>query len=96
MRKIGKKQFVTKNEAMTRKRVGKREYLNDLDSKELMKKIGEFFGAIEKLKREIFQIKKDVEDIINEGRIDENEIFDPEDSINLDEIEEDIKSEIEK
>ena len=42
-RKIGKSQFVTKNEAMTRKKVGKREYLNDFDSRKLMRGLNALF-----------------------------------------------------
>jgi len=42
-RKIGKNQFVTKSEAMTRKKVGKREYLNDIDSKKLMRQLNQLF-----------------------------------------------------
>jgi len=42
-RGISKNRFVTKKESMTRKKVGKREYLNDADSKKLMRGLNQFF-----------------------------------------------------
>lgn len=35
----------------------------------VMKKIGQFFGELNRLKREVMQLKKDVEDIVDEGKI---------------------------
>jgi len=44
-RRLNKKSFVTKNEAITRKKVGKREYLNDTDSRKLMRRLNQLFES---------------------------------------------------
>jgi len=36
----------------------------------LMRKIGQFFGELNRLKREVLQLKQDVEDIVGEAKID--------------------------
>ncbi|MBN2443015.1 MAG: twin-arginine translocase TatA/TatE family subunit [Spirochaetales bacterium] len=36
----------------------------------VMKKIGQFFNEMNRLKREVMQLKKDVEDIVDEGKVD--------------------------
>lgn len=35
----------------------------------VMKKVGQFFGELNRLKREVMQLKKDVEDIVDEAKI---------------------------
>jgi CRISPR-associated protein Cas1 len=44
-RGVGKKSFVTKYEALSRRKVGKREYLNDDDSKALMRRLNRVFES---------------------------------------------------
>jgi CRISPR-associated protein Cas1 len=64
--KICKKQFVTKNEAMTRKKVGKREYLNDIDSKKLMQGLNKLFEIEVEIPRIRHGKKQPLETLINE------------------------------
>jgi len=65
-RKIGKYQFGNKNEAMTRKKVGKREYLNDLDSKKLMHGLNRLFESELEIPRIRHGKKQTIETLINE------------------------------
>jgi CRISPR/Cas system-associated endonuclease Cas1 len=65
-RKIGKNHFVTKKEAMTRKKVGKREYLNDLDSKTLMRGLNKLFESEFDIPRIRHGKKQTLETLINE------------------------------
>jgi CRISPR-associated protein Cas1 len=65
-RKIAKKKFVTKNEAMTRNKVGKREYLNDLDSKNLMRQLNQLFETEVEIPRIRYGKKQTLETLINE------------------------------
>lgn len=64
--KICKNRFVTKEESMTRNKVGKREYLNDLDSKKLMKKLNQFFESEVQIPRIRHGKKQTLETLINE------------------------------
>ena len=64
--KLSKKQFVTKNEAMTRKKVGKREYLNDFDSKKLMHGLNQLFEAEIEIPRIRHGKKQTIETLVNE------------------------------
>lgn len=61
-----KKQFVTKNEALTRKKVGKREYLNDADSKKLMSGLNQLFESEVEIPRIRHGKKQTFETLINE------------------------------
>lgn len=68
------------------------------DLPKVMRKIGEFFGAVEKLKKEVFDIKKDVEEMVSDAKIDDDVIYDPDyhvknsyDRKNIDETEENIE-----
>jgi len=65
-RKISKKQFVTKKEAITRKKVGKREYLNDLDSKKLMRGLNRFFESEVQIPRIRHGNNQTIDTLINE------------------------------
>jgi len=65
-RSIGKKQLVTKNETMTRKKCGKREYLNDLDSKKLMHGLNRLFESKVQIPRIRHGKKQTLETLINE------------------------------
>jgi hypothetical protein len=42
---IGKKSFVTKYEVLSRRKIGKREFLKNYDSKGFMKKLNGFFES---------------------------------------------------
>jgi CRISPR/Cas system-associated endonuclease Cas1 len=51
---------------MTRKKVGKREYLNDHDSKKLMRRLNQFFECEVEIPRIRHGKKQTVETLINE------------------------------
>ena len=57
---------MTKNEAMTRKKVAKREYLNDFDSKELMQRLNQLFESEVEIPRIRHGTKQTIETLINE------------------------------
>ena len=57
---------MTKNEAMTRKKVSKREYLNDPDSKRLMRGLNMLFESEVKIPRIRHGKKQTFETLINE------------------------------
>jgi CRISPR/Cas system-associated endonuclease Cas1 len=57
---------MTKNEAMTRKKVGKREYLNDLDSKKFMHGLNSLFQTEVEIPRIRHGKKQTFETLINE------------------------------
>ena len=42
------------------------------DVPRVLKKIGQFFGELERIKRDLLQMKKDVEDIAKEARIEDD------------------------
>jgi Sec-independent protein translocase protein TatA len=42
------------------------------DVPRVLKKVGQFFGELERVKRDLLQMKKDVEDIAKEIRIEED------------------------
>ncbi len=63
---MGKKQFVTKNEAISRNKVGKREYLNDLDSKKLMQALNKIFEYEVEIPRIRHGKKQTFDTLINE------------------------------
>jgi len=65
-RRVNKNNFVTKKESMTRKKVGKREYLNDLDSRKLMRKLNQLFESEVHIPRIRHGKKQTLETLINE------------------------------
>jgi CRISPR-associated protein Cas1 len=65
-RKITKNRFVTKKEPLTRKKVGKREYLNNFDSKKLMYGLNRLFEAEVQIPRIRHGKKQKLETLINE------------------------------
>jgi len=65
-RKANKNHFVTKKEAMTRKKVGKREYLNDADSKKLMRALNQLFESEIEIPRIRHGKKQTFETLISE------------------------------
>ena len=65
-RRVNKNRFVTKKEAMTRKKAGKREYLNNLDSKNLMNRLNQLFEYEVGIPRIRHGKKQTLETLINE------------------------------
>jgi CRISPR/Cas system-associated endonuclease Cas1 len=61
-----KKVFVTKYEALTRKKIGKREYLNDVDSKDLMREFNRFFESHVEIPRMKVGKRQTLETLISE------------------------------
>ena len=64
--KSSKNQFVTKTEAISRKKVGKREYLNDLDSKKVTHGLNRLFESEVDIPRIRHGKKQTIETLINE------------------------------
>jgi CRISPR-associated protein Cas1 len=63
---IGKKSFVTKCEVLSRRKIGKREYLNDYDSKGLMYGLNRFFESEIEIPRIRVGKRQTFETLINE------------------------------
>ena len=63
---ISKRDFISKTESATRKRKGKREYLNDLEIKELLRKLNEFFETKLEIPRIKICEKQIIETLSNE------------------------------
>jgi CRISPR-associated protein Cas1 len=61
-----KKDFVVKREALSRKKIGKREYLNDLDSKVFMEKLNQFFESNVEIPRIKHGKRQTLETLISE------------------------------
>jgi CRISPR-associated protein Cas1 len=61
-----KKDFVTKYEVLTRKKIGKREYLNDVDSKVLMRELNRFFESHVEIPRMKVGKRQTLETLISE------------------------------
>ena len=63
---ISKKDFVTKYEVLTRKKRGKREYLNDCDSKVFMRELNQFFESNVEIPRMKVGNRQTIETLISE------------------------------
>jgi hypothetical protein len=63
---ISKKNFITKKENATRKRKGKREYLNDSETKQLLEELNDFFETMVEVKRIRNGEHQTLETLINE------------------------------
>ena len=63
---LSKKDFVTKYEVLTRKKIGKREYLNDVDSKDLMRELNRFFESHVEIPRIKVGKRQTLETLISE------------------------------
>jgi CRISPR-associated protein Cas1 len=63
---LRKKDFIMKPEIIARKKIGKREYLNDFDSKDFMKKLNQFFESEVQIPRIKVGNKQTLETLINE------------------------------
>ena len=64
--RIGKSSFVAKYEALSRRKVGKREYLNDDDSKVLMRGLNRFFECKVEIARVKHGKRQSLETLISE------------------------------
>jgi hypothetical protein len=63
---VRKKDFATKAEIVSRKRKGKREYLNDGQTRQLMRQLNAFFEMIVEVLRIRIGGRQTVETLINE------------------------------
>jgi hypothetical protein len=82
--KLGERDFVVKGERTTRKRWGKREYLNGSKTKKLERGLEELFGGIVEVPRIRHGSRQTVETLINEEALllakflrDENKVWIP-------------------
>ena len=64
--KIVKKDFITKNEISTRNKRGKREYLNDIKTKDFMDQLNHFFESFVEIPRIKVGQRQTIETLINE------------------------------
>jgi CRISPR-associated protein Cas1 len=65
-RNIAKKDFITKDETQSRNKRGKREYLNDLKTKDFMDQLNAFFESFVEIPRIKHGERQTVETLINE------------------------------
>jgi len=63
---LSKKDFITKNEVMSRGKVGKREYLNDAETKKFNAKLNDYFETLVEIPRMKIGEKQTIETLINE------------------------------
>lgn len=63
---IGKRDFVVKPEVMSRGKVGKREYLNDYDTRDLMNRLNKYFEMTVEIPRIRHGKRQTLETLINE------------------------------
>jgi len=64
--KVAVKDFVTKSEILTRNKKRKREYLNDLKTKDFMNQLNGFFEAFVEIPRINVGERQTIETLINE------------------------------
>ena len=83
-RRLRKKDFTTKAETVSRKRKGRREYLNCSQTRQLMKQLNAFFEVIVDVPRMRIGGRQTIETLINEEALllakflrDEHEIWIP-------------------
>jgi len=62
----GKRDFTVKSEAVSRKRMGKREYLNDAETRRMMKELGHYFESKVDIPRMRHGKRQRIETLINE------------------------------
>ena len=60
------KDFTVKAECLSRKRVGKREYLNDVDTKDLVKALNQYSESMAEIPRIRVGKRQTIETLINE------------------------------
>jgi hypothetical protein len=66
LQNVKKRDFVTKTEAPNRRRRGKREYLNDSETREFMRGLNDFFESMVEVKRIRNGERQTIETLINE------------------------------
>ena len=64
--RIGKKNFVTKYDILSRKKLGKREFLNDYATRKLMQDLNRFFESNVEIPRIRVGKRQTLETLINE------------------------------
>jgi len=65
-RRLRKKDFTTKTENVSKKRKGKRQYLNNLQTRDLMKRLNRFFECEVDIPRIRIGKRQTIETLINE------------------------------
>jgi CRISPR/Cas system-associated endonuclease Cas1 len=63
---LSKKDFITKNEIMSRGKIGKREYLNDNETKDFMIGLDELFNSFVEISRIRHGKRQELETLISE------------------------------
>ena len=66
MRRLREKDFITKTESVSRKRKGRREYLNASQTRHLMKQLHAFFEAMVEVPRMRIGKRQTIETLISE------------------------------
>ena len=65
-RNVQRKDFVVKPEVMSRGKIGKREYLNDLDTRDLMNSLNKYFEMTVEIPRIRYGKRQTFETLISE------------------------------
>ena len=65
-RKLGRKDFTTKTESISRKRKGKREYLNNIQTRDIMKQLNQYFECEVEIPRIRVGLRQTIETLISE------------------------------
>lgn len=63
---VHKRDFVVKPEALSKGKIGKREYLNDLDTRDFMNSLNKYFEMVVEIPRIKFGKRQTLETLINE------------------------------
>jgi hypothetical protein len=63
---LKKRDFITKTEAPNRRRKGKREYLNNFETREFVRGLNDFFESMVEVKRIRHGEQQTIETLINE------------------------------
>ena len=63
---LGKRDFTVKSEAASRSRMGKREYLNDAETRRMMRELGDYFESLVDIPRMRHGKRQRIETLINE------------------------------
>ena len=66
LQNVKRRDFVTKTEVANRRRRGKREYLNDSETREFMRGLNDFFESMVEIKRVRHGERQTIETLINE------------------------------
>lgn len=63
---LGQRDFTVKTENLSRKKVGKREYLNDSDTRDMMRQLNQYFESKVEIPRINVGKRQTIETLINE------------------------------